>query len=44
MEFNYSYQKKRSEFGRQCMFNDRGPELIDNYAANRKFLKEYIYR
>lgn len=44
MELQYVYQKKRSEFGRQCLFSDRGPELIDNYPANPKLYKDYILR
>lgn len=44
MDIQYIYQKKRSEFGRQCLFSDRGPELIDNYPPNRSFLKEYILK
>lgn len=44
MEIQYVYQKKRSEFGRQCMFSDKGPELIDNYASNKEHAHEYILR
>ncbi|XP_022901460.1 dynein intermediate chain 3, ciliary-like [Onthophagus taurus] len=42
METTYIYQKKRSEFGRQCLFSDKGPDLIDNYPSNRRYLHEYI--
>lgn len=44
MEIQYVYQKKRSEFGRQCLFMDKGPELIDNFASNKDMLQRYIQR
>lgn len=44
MEIQYVYQKKRSEFGRQCLFSDKGPDLIDNYPSNKRNLWEYILR
>ncbi|ENN71438.1 hypothetical protein D910_09902 [Dendroctonus ponderosae] len=44
MDITYTYQKKRSEFGRQCLFSDRGPDLIDNYPSNKKLAKEFILR
>ncbi|CAG9768193.1 unnamed protein product [Ceutorhynchus assimilis] len=44
MDITYTYQKKRSEFGRQCLFSDRGPDLIDNYPSNKKLQREYILR
>lgn len=44
MEIQYVYQKKRSEFGRQCLFTDKGPELIDNFASNKDMLQRYIQR
>ncbi|KAJ8972987.1 hypothetical protein NQ317_019018 [Molorchus minor] len=45
MDVTYIYQKKkRSEFGRQCLFSDRGPELIDNYPSDKKLYKDYIFR
>ncbi|KAL3276240.1 hypothetical protein HHI36_020956 [Cryptolaemus montrouzieri] len=44
MEIQYVYQKKRSEFGRQCLFTDKGPELIDNYLPDKNLLREYILR
>ncbi|KAJ8950962.1 hypothetical protein NQ317_017573 [Molorchus minor] len=42
MDVTYIYQK-RSEFGRQCLFSDRGPELIDNYPSDKKLYKDYIF-
>ncbi|KAB0792517.1 hypothetical protein PPYR_14476 [Photinus pyralis] len=42
MELQYVYQKKRAEFGRQCIFSDKGPDLIDNYAANKELGQNYI--
>nr|XP_023025505.1 dynein intermediate chain 2, axonemal [Leptinotarsa decemlineata] len=44
MEIQYAYQKKRSEFGRQCMFSDKGPDLIDNFPSDRKLYKDYILK
>ncbi|XP_050305470.1 dynein intermediate chain 3, ciliary [Anthonomus grandis grandis] len=44
MDISYAYQKKRSEYGRQCLFSDKGPDLIDNFSSNKKLLKEYILR
>ncbi|KAK9877826.1 hypothetical protein WA026_020059 [Henosepilachna vigintioctopunctata] len=44
MEVQYVYQKKRAEFGRQCLFSDKGPELIDNFPPDRSVLREYILR
>ncbi|XP_044269333.1 dynein intermediate chain 3, ciliary [Tribolium madens] len=44
MDINFVYQKKRSEFGKQCMFSDKGPELIDNFPSNKKLLRNYILR
>ncbi|XP_060520250.1 dynein axonemal intermediate chain 2 isoform X2 [Cylas formicarius] len=44
MDITYGYQKKRSEFGRQCLFSDKGPDLIDHYPSNKKLTKEYILR
>lgn len=44
MDLNYVYTKFRSEFGKQCIFSDRGPDLIDNYPSTNKYLREYILR
>ncbi|KAK5640046.1 hypothetical protein RI129_010857 [Pyrocoelia pectoralis] len=44
MELQYVYQKKRNEFGRQCIFYDKGPDLIDNYPANKELLQNYIFK
>ncbi|XP_025832575.1 dynein intermediate chain 3, ciliary-like [Agrilus planipennis] len=44
MEVNYVYQKKRTEFGRQCLFSDKGPDLIDNYPAHKEWMKSFILR
>ena len=40
----FAYQKKRSEFGKQCMFSDKGPDLIDNYPSNPKLIRNYILK
>ncbi|XP_018577180.1 dynein intermediate chain 3, ciliary-like [Anoplophora glabripennis] len=44
MEVQYAYQKKRSEFGRQCLFSDRGPELIDNFPSDKQLHKNFLLR
>lgn len=44
MEVQYVYQRKRNEFGRQCLFVDKGPDLIDNYPSDKRFLRDYILR
>lgn len=44
MDIQYAYQKKRSEFGRQCLFSDKGPDLIDNYPSNKKLFKDFIQK
>ncbi|XP_031353490.1 dynein intermediate chain 3, ciliary-like [Photinus pyralis] len=44
MEVQYVYQKKRTEFGRQCVFSDKGPDLIDNYPSNWVLLENYILK
>ncbi|KAF5286702.1 hypothetical protein FQA39_LY16185 [Lamprigera yunnana] len=44
MELQYVYQRKRSEFGRQCLFSDKGPDLIDNLLPNKELLQQYITR
>lgn len=42
MENNYVYTKKRSEFGRQCIFSDDFPKLVDNLLPNKEHSDEYI--
>lgn len=44
MEVQFAYQKKRSEFGRQCLFSDKGPELIDNYPSDKQLHKNFLLR
>nr|CAH7769272.1 unnamed protein product [Callosobruchus chinensis] len=44
MDITFAYQKKRSEFGRQCLFSDKGPELIDNFPSSRKLAKDWILK
>ncbi|KAB0792213.1 hypothetical protein PPYR_14172 [Photinus pyralis] len=44
MDLQFVYQKKRSEFGRQCLFTDKGPDLIDNYPSNIEHLSNFILR
>lgn len=44
MEIQFPYEKKRYEFGRQCMFSDKGPDLIDNFLPKPKHLKQYLLR
>lgn len=42
METNFIYSKFRNEFGKQCMFVDRGPELIDNYLPDKRRQDRYV--
>lgn len=44
MEIQFTYEKKRYEFGRQCMFSEKGPDLIDNFLPKPKHLKQYLLR
>ncbi|XP_057656309.1 dynein intermediate chain 3, ciliary-like [Diorhabda carinulata] len=44
MDLSFPYQKKRSEFGRQCLFSDKGPELIDNFPSDRRLFKQFLLR
>ncbi|XP_069701576.1 dynein intermediate chain 3, ciliary [Periplaneta americana] len=44
MDIQYVYTKKRSEFGRQCLFADDGPKTMDNVLPNKEFFNEYIYK
>ncbi|KAL3314149.1 Dynein intermediate chain 2, axonemal [Cichlidogyrus casuarinus] len=42
MEIVYVYTKKRSEFGKQCMFSDKNSELIVDIQPNPEYLNDYI--
>ncbi|XP_017774943.1 PREDICTED: dynein intermediate chain 3, ciliary isoform X2 [Nicrophorus vespilloides] len=44
MDLTFPYEKKRSEFGKQCMFNDRGPELIDSCPSSLRVSVDFIRR
>lgn len=44
MDIQYTYQKKRIEFGRQCLFSDKGPDVLDNYLPDKKLFKEFILK
>ncbi|XP_025832574.1 dynein intermediate chain 3, ciliary-like isoform X2 [Agrilus planipennis] len=44
METTFSYQKKRCQFGRQCLFSDKGPDLIDDYPGHTQWMKDFILR
>ncbi|XP_021928495.1 dynein intermediate chain 3, ciliary isoform X1 [Zootermopsis nevadensis] len=44
MEIQYAYTKKRSEFGRQCLFVDEGPKLLENVTPNKEELNKYIFK
>ncbi|KAI8426341.1 hypothetical protein MSG28_005197 [Choristoneura fumiferana] len=43
-EITYEYTRKRKYFGRQCLFEDHGPEVLINIANNPVFYKNYILR
>ena len=38
------YQKKRKEFGRQCLFGDRHAKLIVDINPDPELRKDYIYK
>lgn len=44
MDTTYVYTKLRNEFGKQCIFSDKGPDLIDNFPSTSVYLREYILR
>jgi dynein intermediate chain 2 len=44
MDIQYAYTKKRSEFGRPCLFVDEGPKLIENIMPNKELLNTYIFK
>jgi hypothetical protein len=44
MDIQYIYTKKRFEFGRQCLFVDEGPKLMENIMPNKELLNEYIFK
>merc|ERR1712071_195509 len=43
-EIQHVYTKKRSEFGRQCIFSDRAAEIVLDIAPNPADLNNYIER
>lgn len=44
MDISYQYNKLRSNFGRQPMFCEQGPELCDNIPLSVTEHKHYILR
>ncbi|EDQ84795.1 uncharacterized protein MONBRDRAFT_39146 [Monosiga brevicollis MX1] len=44
MEIVYVYQKKRRDFGRQCVFTDRKAEILADIEPNPSLAKDYIDR
>jgi dynein intermediate chain 2 len=42
MDVLYAYTKKRSEFGRHCLFTDEGPKLMENLMPNKELNNGYI--
>lgn len=44
MEVVYVYIKKRSEFGKQCHFSDRGAELHCDIPADPSLINDFIAR
>ena len=44
MEIVHVYQKKRREFGRQCMFSDRRAELVADIEPDAALQEDYIYK
>ncbi|XP_063363449.1 dynein intermediate chain 3, ciliary [Cydia amplana] len=43
-EIQYEYTKKRRDFGRQCLFEDYGPQVLVNIPNNPAHYKNYILR
>lgn len=44
MDINYQYLKKRSDFGRQAMFCEQGPDMCDSVPTNAALHKLFILR
>uniref|UniRef100_UPI00358E7F12 dynein axonemal intermediate chain 2-like n=1 Tax=Myxine glutinosa TaxID=7769 RepID=UPI00358E7F12 len=42
MEMSYASTKKRSEFGRQCMFTERASELLVDLLPDPKLAKNFV--
>ena len=42
-ELQYIYTKKRSEFGRQCLFVDERPVMLENLMPNPEMMQDYIF-
>lgn len=42
MEVEYVYTKKRSEFGRQCLFAESGTKLLEDVIPNKELLQQYV--
>lgn len=42
METQYVYSKKRSEFGKYCVFVDEPPKILENVMPNRQHQEEFI--
>jgi dynein intermediate chain 2 len=44
MDPQYFYTKKRSEFGRQCIFADAGPKLMESVLPNKQLRNDYVFK
>ena len=44
MEIQYVHVKTRSQFGKQCIFDDEGPTVDEHIIPNRELMEDYIYR
>ncbi|KAJ9578526.1 hypothetical protein L9F63_005255 [Diploptera punctata] len=42
MDLQYVYTKKRSEFGRQCLFMEEGPKMLENLMPTKELMNNYI--
>lgn len=40
----FSYTKKRSEFGKQCLFTDKGTELGECILPDKNISKNFVLR
>lgn len=44
MDISFVHTKFRSQFGRQTLFSDRGPEILDSILPNKRDFDAYILK
>lgn len=42
MEIQYVYLKTRSQFGKQCIFDDSGVTIEEDIVSNAQFKADYV--